>query len=157
MFDVTHDEYDLDPWRAFALAAATLLALVVVVRAAALAANALEVDATITLYLGVALPVIVPPTTTLRLQSDARFDHAAYIDASGTRGVVRDHAIGVAVALLAFTALVVLLADLHEAILGVLAVVEGTLLGVTATMGAAREYYDDDAHPRYFALLDYLR
>lgn len=156
MFDLTHDEYALDPWRTLAVFAATLLALVVVVRGAALAATALGVDATLPLYLGVALPVIVPPMTVLRLWSDARFDHAAYRDARGTRGVVRDVAFGVVVALLGFAAFVLLLGDFPDVLVGLLAVVQGVLLGITATMGVAREYYDDDAHPRYFALLDRL-
>lgn len=156
MFDLTHDAYALDPWRTLAVFAATLLALVGVVRVAALAANAVGVDATVTLYLGVALLVIVPAMTVLRLWSDARFDHAAYRDARTTRGVVRDHALGVAVALLGFAAFALLLSDFPDVLVGLFAVVEGTLLGVTATMGVAREYYDDDAHPRYFALLDRL-
>jgi hypothetical protein len=156
MFDLAHDEDALDPWRTVAVVAATLLAAVVVVRAAALAANALGVDATVTLYLAVALPVLVPPMTVLRLWSDARFDHAAYQEACGTRGTGRDLALGVVVAVLGFGGFVALLRGLPEAVVGVLAVVEGVLLGVTATIGAAREYYDEDAHPRYFALLDRL-
>jgi hypothetical protein len=156
VFDLTHDQYALDPWRTLGFLGATLVAVVLAIRTTALAATALGIDASLTLYLGVALLVLTPPMAGLRLWSDGRFDHTAYRDTRDTRGIVRDHALGVAVALVVFAAEFVLLRELSQYLAGLFAVVVGAFLGVTATVGAAREYYDADAHPYYFALLDRL-
>lgn len=157
MVDPSHEHYDWSVRRTVASVVLVALAVVVGIRLLALAADAIGVQPTVVHYLALVLPVLVAPVALVRLHSDARFDDRRYREDRETAGLVRDVALGVVVAYVGFAGFVVLLDDLPTVVIAVLGTAEGTLLGVTATMGAAREFYDDDdAHPSYFGLLDRL-
>lgn len=156
MADPTHEHYAWSTRRTALAFVGLLLLPLVVVRSLAFAANVLDVQPTMAHYAFAVLPLLVAPATVLRLWSDDRFDHGRYVANSTRWRLARDLGLGVLVAFLLIPAYLAVNPIAPAPLALLYALVTGVLLGVTAIIGAAREYYDDDAHPRYFALLDRL-
>lgn len=156
LVDPSHERYDWSARRTVAWFALAALAVVVGVRSLALAADAVGVQPTVAHYAFAVLPVLVVPAAVLRLWSDDAFDHDAYHADGGRRRLARDLALGVLVGYAAVPAYLAVAPLAPRPVALVYALVTGTLLGVAATVGAAREYYETDAHPYYFGFLDRL-